>query len=285
MTRRAPAKFTAAFTAARLARLRCTVVLACGLALTAPAFGEDSPAGPIWADAADRVVEAVGILARQDSATGRQGSTTAVEAATATATAIAETNRAHAIREARARYESMQSAASGLCGDIAAAREAGMARDLVGVVRESLVEREVAWAREGGQRADVLIATQAVRRSAMCSPAEASRGLCVADQADIVGGFVAGDSDAAPHLLRSMGGRRAYGSAEAEAAMVFGDTLMPLPTMPSEEDVAAGGATAMIERIEARRQMALISIGRALHADLVGRGLEAGLPPTEPTGE
>jgi hypothetical protein len=242
---------------------RMVTVLAVMAASVAPSAMAQSfeTAMASWGQSVERAVSALKIDTRQESLSTRQVSVSEHGALKAMASSMGQVDRALAVRAAQQRYEeTMQTAVGGACADVAANRLAQRADETATEIRERLRQQERDWNSDGGNRVSVMAGTQSVRESAFCSAEEAAAGLCVEEAHQMVGTIPAGDSNAAPFLLRSNNGQRSYGNIEAQAGLIYMDNLLPMPTMPSVAEAHESGNEARLLRAEAMRQQALISM-------------------------
>lgn len=230
-----------------------------------------------WLQSMERLISSVAITTKQDGTAAAQQATVSRDVKKAAAESMLDTERRYAMLDAHRRFESMQTAVAGLCGDVRATTEAGQAQDARTTITNSLRDVETDWNRDGGSRTDLLVEGQIMRAQALCPPGEAALGLCDPNAADYIGGFPAGDTDPSPFLLSNDYGKRRYGNAEAEIGMIYTDTLLPLTTMKSREEAGDAGVAGLVERANARHQQAIISIGRKTLTDVILRGLEGGI--------
>lgn len=229
-----------------------------------------------WMLQIERMISAVKVEVRQDNTSAGQQASVSRDTDKASAYSFVETDAKLALNNARQRYESMQTAVAGLCGDVEANRAVAKAEDLTSGLSVGQGDFEARWNRDGGRRVDVLAATQSLREGPLCPYGEAALGLCDPNTDQYVGGYRAGDTDAGIFLLRNQYGQRRYGNAEAESGMIYKDTLAPMATIQSQADAEAGGTAARAARIGARREQALISLARSALDDVILRGLEGG---------
>ncbi|WP_334147922.1 hypothetical protein [Hyphomicrobium sp.] len=240
--------------------------------LAAPAHAqtfETAMAG--LAQSLERAVSGLRIDTRQHSLDGQQLSNSATASNMALSNVVVEMEQNVALRDAVARYESMQNDINGLCAAVAAQRNVSTASDATSSASASLDEYERNWLAVGGDRSQTLAQTQRIRRTAFCTDSELEAGLCLPEASRSMGGMPAGDSAADAWLLR-----REYGTAEAQYGTIFMDTIAPFPTIETQEE-ASGSVQGLLNRAAARREMALIAIARGGFTDVLMRGLEGGL--------
>lgn len=224
-----------------------------------------------WLVSTERAVSAVRVDTQQHSVSARQTTSGASVSSRALANTIVEQSVARQSLVAISNAESMQNGTSGLCANVAMAAADQSATSSGGDVRSAVSQFEVDWASNGGSRSELLAATQDIRRGVLCSPLEMSAGLCNSDAWNMMGVVPAGDTNAAPWLLR-----RSYGTQEAELGSIYIDTVAPPPTMESAAEASAS-VDQLLRRAEARRQLALLSISRGAMMDVVLGGLQGGV--------
>lgn len=242
------------------------VLVALPSGASAQAF-ESQMAG--WFTNLQRSISAFRITTRQDSLGGEQVSNAGRNAAMGIASVIVEQESALLIRQAVDRFESMHNdQIAGLCAAAETQRSANSAGGGVTNLNAELDDFERRWMERGGDRSDTIIATHAMRRSAFCTQSERERGLCLGSP--VFGVTPAGDTDAAPFLLR-----RSYGSSEVDIGSVYVDTVAPFPTISTSADAVS--VQELVQRADARRQMALVSLARAGLTDVLLRGVQGGV--------
>lgn len=242
------------------------VLAALPVAANAQAF-ETQMAG--WFGNLQRSMSAMRVTTRQDSLGGEQVSNAGQNAAMGIASVIVEQEAAILTRQAVGRFESMHNdQITGLCAAADTQRTANSSGGAVTNLNTELEDFERRWIERGGNRADTLIATHEMRRSAFCTQSERERGLCVGSP--VFGVTPAGDTDAGPFLLR-----RSYGSAEVDIGSVYVDTVAPFPTISASDDAVS--VQELVDRADARRQMALVSLARAGLTDVLVRGVQGGV--------
>lgn len=221
-----------------------------------------------WLGSIQRWVSSIRVDTRQTSLATEQQANAGQAAAMALANVIVEQEAAISIRAAVARYESMANdEVTGLCAPAAAQESANAAAANADELADEFAQFERDWLGEGGSRIETMIATHRLRRTVLCTAAEAAQGLCESG-AEGFGVTPAGDSDAGPFLTH-----RSYGSAEVEMGSLFVDTLAPLPTIQSADEAVS--VDELLARGEARRQAALVSLARAGLSDVLLRGLQS----------
>ncbi len=221
-----------------------------------------------WLGSIQRWVSSIRVDTRQSSLATEQQANAGQAAAMALANVIVEQEAAINIRAAVARYESMANdEVTGLCAPAAAQESANSAAATAEELADEFAQFEREWLGEGGSRIETMIATHRLRRTVLCTAAEAAQGLCESG-AEGFGVTPAGDSDAGPFLTR-----RSYGSAEVEMGSLYVDTLAPLPTIQSADEAVS--VDELLARGEARRQAALVSLARAGLSDVLLRGLQS----------
>ena len=227
------------------------------------------PTMAAWFTNIQRAVGSVRVDTRQDSLVGEQNSNTTQNARMALASTIVEQETAFRLRDAVARFESMHNdLTTGLCAVAQTQRSANSATASIANLNSELAGFEERWLERGGDRTDTLIATHRMRRTVFCTTSEAELGLCEGSPA--FGVPPAADSDASSFLVR-----RQYGSAEVDTGTVFVDTVAPFPTIQAAGDAVS--AAELIERANARRELALVSLARFGLTDVLVRGVEGGL--------
>ena len=222
-----------------------------------------------WLLNIQRAVSSIRVDTRQDSVVGEQNSNATQNAFMGLAGTIVEQETAIRIREAVARFESMHNdLTTGLCTVAQTQRSANDASEAIANLNSELAGFEERWLERGGDRLDTLIATHRMRRTVLCTNSEAEAGLCEGSPA--FGVPPAADSNAAPFLIR-----REYGSAEVDAGSIFVDTVAPFPTIQAADEAVS--ASELIERANARRELALVSLARFGLTDVLLRGVEGGV--------
>jgi hypothetical protein len=222
-----------------------------------------------WFIGIQRSMSALRVDTRQDSLVAEQAASADTNAGMGLASVIVEQEAAIQMRRAVARYESMHTdLTTGLCTVADAQRSVGAAGAAAETVEAELRGFEERWIERGGDRSDTLIATHRLRRTVFCTQSEMERGLCEGPAA--FGVPPAGDSDAAPFLLR-----RSYGSTEVDVGTVFVDTVAPFPTIQTADEAVS--VAELVERAERRRELALVALARAGLTDVLVRGLEGGM--------
>ena len=225
----------------------------------------------------ERLLSSLKIETKQEPTSTRTASYAEQASYKALANSITEVDRAAEVRRAMQRYESMQTAVSGSCSDVAASKNATRAESNASGIMATVSQQERKWASEGGSRVDIMAGTQSARQSFLCSSSEAAAGLCEEGAHRRFGGVPAGDSDVSTFMLRTNNnGVRSYGDVEAQVGMIYMDNLLPMPTIPKKSEADKAGITQQIDRASAMRQLAIISLGRASVSSLIVRGLEGG---------
>lgn len=249
-------------------KLVCAVALMAALPVGASAQAFETQMSG-WFANLQRSMSAFRVTTRQDSLGGEQISNAGQNAAIGIANVIVEQEAAILTRQAVGRFESMHNdQITGLCAAAETQRTVNNSAGAVTALDAELEDFERRWLERGGDRADTLIATHELRRSAFCTQSERERGLCVGSP--VFGVTPAGDTDAAPFLLR-----RSYGSAEVDIGSVYVDTVAPFPTISASGDAVS--VQELVDRADARRQMALVSLARAGLTDVLVRGVQGGV--------
>lgn len=234
-------------------------------------FGQTfEPAFAAWVASAEQAISTIAIDTRQHSASSEQTAVAMNSGMKALSQTMVEMEVSAQLRTAITRSESMQTGITGLCANVSMSNAASNARQTDIEVREALSQYERDWATNGGSRADILAATQAIRRGVMCTASEMALGLCDEDAENMTGVVPAGDTNAQTWLLR-----RSYGTQEAEIGAIYVDTIAPPPTMETADEASAS-VEQLVRRAGQRRQLALISIARGALMDVVVGGLEGG---------
>lgn len=212
-------------------------------------------------------VSAVRVGARQESVSSQQTAVGSRSSMKAFAHTVVAMETSAQMREAVGNAESMQIGSTGLCANVAQAKGGASSAKSGQDVRAALSDFEVKWMTDGGSRSEMLAATQDIRRGVMCSSREMAEGLCHPEARSMTGVIPAGDTNAAPWLLR-----RNYGTQEAELGAIYTDTIAPPPTMQGRGE--AKTVDELVRHGAARRQMALVSIARGALMDVVVSGME-----------
>lgn len=222
-----------------------------------------------WIANVQRSVSSLRVDTRQDSLVGQQGSSAAVNARMGQASVFVEDRMTGQVRDAVARFESMHTdLVTGLCSTAAGERSSINAASSVENLQTELSDFEARWLERGGDRTDTLVATHRMRRTVLCTDSERERGLCEGDPS--FGVPPAADSDAGPFLLR-----RSYGSAEVDTGSLYVDTVAPFPTIAASDEAVS--VDELLERANARRELALVALARAGLTDVLVRGVQGGV--------
>lgn len=254
----------------------CGTVAMLPLPALAQAGGFEAAMSGWWASV-QQTLGGLGVKTRQENTSSAQQATVSSEVELASAESFHDVDRRVAVHEAMQRYESMQTANAGLCGDVVATKESEQAKQVNADITGNLGDAETNWNREGGSRIATLVQSQQLRAGPFCPPGEAALGLCDDDASKYVGGYPAADTDPAAFMLSGSYGARSYGTTEAEFGMIYTDTVLPMPTMKSKDDASAAGVSGLTDRADARHQQAIISMGRKALADVILRGIEGGI--------
>lgn len=252
-------------------RLITSVVLSAALLVAATESSAQDFEGSMkaWIAGVKSAVGSIRVDTRQDSLSAEQGSGGAVNARMGQSSVFVEDRMTAQIKTAAAKHETMHAnLVTGLCSSAAAERSSNDAAATVQNLQDELDGFEARWLERGGDRADTLVATHRIRRTALCTESERERGLCEGEPN--FGVPPAADSDAGPFLLR-----RSYGSAEVDTGSLFVDTVAPFPTIGASDETIS--VAELSERARARRELAIVAISRSGLTNVLIRGVEGGI--------
>ena len=243
-------------------------VLALGLVLMAsPVAAQDrfqSALGKleaVWR----QVISGVAVKTSQTAASGNQVASTALKAAEANASAVAQFDGRYGVGEAANKYVVGRDQTSAACAPVELRRMANVASERNRQLGSVVAAADQEFLENSGDAASVQSTLNRRRAEFYCSQEEFDAGLCSALAG--VGyntGPKAGDTNASIFMN---GG--ASGADEVATSLDYIDRVAPLPTV-----VRKTGAESAISRIIALKQSAERSMAREIIGGAVMEGLE-----------
>ncbi|MFG1270540.1 hypothetical protein V5F40_21560 [Xanthobacter sp. DSM 14520] len=227
------------------------------LLTAAPAHGQDGLSA--WQLSTERLVSAVKVSTKQVDATPDSSRTAESQSRQALAASLGQ----HAVNaraaQAKAAYGANTAQGYGVCAAKFGMQSNAIAEKSSAKVAQAVASADQAWLTSGGDASARAVSLLEARRTFYCTKEERQAlGWCGGTAA--TGGMPAGDTNAAPFMLR-----RDIGPEEAVTAGDYIDTVAPLPTVKAQvRDGAEAG-----DRLQARRQAAFMTAARGAFYSVV----------------